>query len=121
MQNVSDIMIRKYGTDFNCEINNFRECRRKDKMKTELTIEESLKREKGMIFPQDFSEKTLLAVAHSHNCINALKKQIPIRPITYTGTNRADCPVCGATVRWMEKPWGDWCSNCGQRLDWTEN
>ena len=89
-------------------------------MKTELTIEESLKREKGMIFPQDFSEKTLLAVAHSHNCINALKKQIPIRPITYTGTNRADCPVCGATVRWMEKPWGDWCSNCGQRVDWTE-
>ena len=90
-------------------------------MKTELTIEESLKREKGMIFPQDFSEKTLLAVAHSHNCINALKKQIPIRPITYTGTNRADCPACGATVRWTQKPWGDWCSNCGQRLDWTEN
>lgn len=27
------------------------------KMKTELTIEESLRREKGMVFPQDFSEK----------------------------------------------------------------
>ena len=34
-------------------------------MKTELTIEESLKREKGMIFPSDMSERTLLAVSHS--------------------------------------------------------
>lgn len=51
----------------------------------------------------------------------SMKRQTPIRPITYTGTNRADCPVCGATMRGIGKPYGDWCSKCGQALDWTEN
>ena len=93
-------------------------------MKTELTIEESLKREKGMIFPQDFSEKTLLAVAHSRNCIEALEKQIPkavhnIYPteIEETGTHilTGDCPVCGSPVPAEQR----YCWSCGQRLEWT--
>lgn len=50
--------------------------------------------------------------------LKAFEKQIPKNPITYKGTNRADCPVCGATVRGINEPFGDWCSRCGQKLDW---
>lgn len=39
-------------------------------------------------------------------------------PITYSGTNRANCPICGATVRGISKPFGEFCGKCGQRLDW---
>lgn len=49
--------------------------------------------------------------------IEALEKQIPKKPITYTGTNRADCPVCGNTVRGIKEPFGNYCSKCGQKLD----
>lgn len=48
----------------------------------------------------------------------ALEKQIPKKPVTYKNTNRADCPVCGATVRGIKEPFGDWCSKCGQKLGW---
>ena len=34
--------------------------------------------------------------------VAAMKKQIPKRPVTYTPTNRADCPVCGETVRGID-------------------
>lgn len=40
------------------------------------------------------------------------------KPITYSGTNRADCPICGATVRGIGKPFGEFCGKCGQRLKW---
>ena len=49
--------------------------------------------------------------------IEALEKQIPMKPITYAGTNRADCPKCGSTVRGIKEPFGDNCSKCGQKLD----
>lgn len=83
-------------------------------MKTELTIEESLKREKGMIFPQDFSEKTLLAVSHNHNCVEALKKQIPIKVVL--NQSYYSCPVCG-TIRSIKQK-HNFCHDCGQALDW---
>nr|DAP98242.1 MAG TPA: PROTEIN/RNA Complex, archaeal, ribosomal, 50S, protein.0A [Caudoviricetes sp.] len=95
-------------------------------MKTELTIEESLKREKGMIFPSDMSERTLLAVSHSRNCIDALKKQIPqkvnevyqARIVDIPGKciSAGDCPVCGSPV--PTKHW--YCWSCGQRIKWPE-
>lgn len=52
--------------------------------------------------------------------IRALEKQVPMKPITYNETNRADCPVCKSTVRGINVPFGDYCANCGQRLDWKE-
>ena len=52
--------------------------------------------------------------------IKALEKQIPKKPITHSNTNRSDCPCCGATVRGIKNPFGDWCSNCGQKLDWSD-
>ena len=53
-------------------------------------------------------------------CQAAMEKQIAKKAITYRGTNRADCPACGATVRGIDAPFGNWCSKCGQRLDWEE-
>lgn len=49
--------------------------------------------------------------------VAALEKQIPKKPVTHKDTNRADCPVCGATVRGIKEPFGDWCSKCGQKLE----
>ncbi|MBD5543772.1 MAG: hypothetical protein HDR01_05910 [Lachnospiraceae bacterium] len=63
------------------------------------------------------SERIVSAV---NEAISALEKQIPEKPITYKGTNRADCPVCGAMVRGIKEPFGDWCSKCGQALDWSD-
>ena len=51
---------------------------------------------------------------------SALEKQMPKKPITYNDTNRADCPCCNSTVRGIKEPFGNWCSNCGQALDWSE-
>lgn len=50
----------------------------------------------------------------------AMEKQRAKKPVTYLETNRADCPVCGSTVRGIDKPFGDYCSRCGQKLDWSE-
>ena len=49
----------------------------------------------------------------------ALKeKASPKKPITYADTNRADCPICKSTVRGISRPFGDYCSHCGQLIDW---
>ena len=53
-------------------------------------------------------------------CQAAMEKQIAKKAITYRGTNRADCPACGATVRGIDAPFGNWCSKCGQKLDWSD-
>lgn len=53
-------------------------------------------------------------------CQAAMEKQTAKKAITYRGTNRADCPACGATVRGIDAPFGNWCSKCGQRLDWED-
>ena len=60
------------------------------------------------------------AIGTVEECLSAVEKQTAKKPVTYKGTNRADCPICGATVRGISKPFGDWCSNCGQKLDWSD-
>ena len=60
------------------------------------------------------------AIGTPEECRAAVEKQTAKKPVTYKGTNRADCPICGATVRGISKPFGDWCSNCGQKLDWSD-
>lgn len=94
--------------------------------KIELTMEDSLKREKGMIFPQDFSDHTRQAVAHSRNCMTALEKQIAkvpqnIKNIKFTGCIReqfkkGDCPRCNSYVDTDDD--FKFCSECGQKLNW---
>lgn len=49
------------------------------------------------------------AMGTVEECREAREKQKALNPVTYTGTNRADCPVCGATVRGIGKPFGNWC------------
>ncbi len=56
-----------------------------------------------------------------HMAIQALTKAEPKKPVIYSDTNRADCPVCGAAVRGIKEPFGDWCSRCGQVLDWGDS
>lgn len=73
-----------------------------------LTLSEKEKKELNMLEP---IYKT---------AVSALEKQIPQKPITYKGTNCADCPICGARVRGIDKPFGNWCSKCGQALDWRK-
>lgn len=40
-------------------------------------------------------------------CREAVEKQRAKKPIIYCGTNRADCPNCGNTVRGIKDPFGN--------------
>ena len=52
-----------------------------------------------------------------HNAIVALEKQIPKK------VTKSVCPSCNRIFlfRHGEKRKGDYCDNCGQALDWSEN
>ena len=52
-----------------------------------------------------------------HNAIVALEKQIPKK------VTKSACPSCKRIFlfRHGEKRKGDYCDNCGQALDWSEN
>ena len=52
--------------------------------------------------------------------LEMMEQQTAKKAITYRDTNRADCPACGATVRGIGAPFGNWCSKCGQKLDWSD-
>lgn len=79
---------------------------------------------------KEISEKILLPdlqeiqkyreIGTVEECREARERQIPKKPVLYKGTNGADCPVCGNTVRGISKPFGEWCSHCGNKLDWSE-
>lgn len=43
--------------------------------------------------------------------MQAKKRETAMKPI---------CPVCGENVRGLGKQWGNWCSHCGQKLDWGD-
>ena len=60
------------------------------------------------------------AIGTVEECRAAVEKQKAKKPVTYKGTNIADCPICGATVRGISKHFGDWCSHCGHKLDWSD-
>ena len=61
------------------------------------------------------------AIGTVEECREAAEKQKPKMPVTYQGTNQSDCPTCGAIVRGIKDPFGDWCSKCGQALDWSKS
>lgn len=49
----------------------------------------------------------------------ALKKQIPKKPVY--GAANIKCPNCGATLLYYFPSFKiDYCDECGQRLDWSE-
>lgn len=53
--------------------------------------------------------------------IEALKKEIPMKPIEYDSEflHFGDCPCCQKSIN----DYDDWktCSNCGQKLDWSDD
>ena len=61
--------------------------------------------------------------------INALEKQIPEKP-EYEADGYADgelvydyakCPICGHDFEYGINDWGcEYCSDCGQKLDWSD-
>lgn len=60
------------------------------------------------------------AIGTVMECQEAGERQKAKKPLLHKDTNRADCPVCGGTVRGIDKPFGNWCSHCGQEIDWSE-
>ena len=52
-----------------------------------------------------------------HNAIEALEKQIPKK------VTKSVCPSCHRIFlfRHGERRKGDYCDNCGQALDWSDN
>lgn len=51
--------------------------------------------------------------------IEALEKQIPKKPVY--GAANIKCPNCGATLLYYFYSFKiDYCDECGQRLDWSE-
>ena len=51
--------------------------------------------------------------------IKALEKQIPKKPVY--GAANIKCPNCGATLLYYFYSFKiDYCDECGQRLDWSE-
>lgn len=85
-------------------------------MKTDLSFEESLKRERSKIFTADFLEGTLQSISHQRNCIEAIEKQIP-KKITDIHVDEYYCPACGAenTLKFNY-----YCPTCGQKLSWSD-
>ena len=47
--------------------------------------------------------------------VDALKKQIPMKPILCDDEDLI-CPTCDADVDWKY-----YCEKCGQKIDWSEN
>lgn len=68
----------------------------------------------------DCGKSTMTCRDLLEECKIAVEKQIPKKPITYKETNRADCPICGSTVRGIDNPFGNYCAKCGQVLDWSD-
>lgn len=65
---------------------------------------------------------TMGEISHSQNiealemAKQALEKQIPKKPVDYDGKIKVGfCPDCEAVVT------SDFCDNCGQALDWSDN
>lgn len=61
-----------------------------------------------------------VSIGTIEECREAMERQTPQKVITYKESNIADCPICGAVVRGINKPFGDYCSKCGQKLDWSD-
>ena len=53
--------------------------------------------------------------------IMALEKQIPKKPVDDPENGWFECPNCGATLLYYFHLFKiDYCDECGQRLDWSE-
>ena len=62
-------------------------------------------------------EKTPLALKAMRKCKEAISKQIPQKPTPYKGFE-GKCTCCG--VIFLDRS-TNYCGNCGQALDWTND
>lgn len=61
------------------------------------------------------SMRTAFVFMKAHN---ALKKQIPQKPVILADKNACGCSVCGNIIN---DCLAYYCSKCGQRIDWEES
>lgn len=85
-----------------------------------MTVDEAIKQFKERLGIPDYKTQIPEYYEAMELAVEVLEKQVPKEPITYNGTNRADCPVCREAVRGIKNPFGSYCSGCGQKLDWKE-
>ena len=89
-------------------------------MTTQKTIEWLEAIEEKYIHGGDelFDQKRKIAIS---NAVEALEKQIP-KKLVYIGIEQC-CPVCkeGICLIGDDGCYGNFCGNCGQALDWSEN
>ena len=54
-------------------------------------------------------------------CIKALEKQIPKKPVNYDSVPHSRCPVCKNAVKvFKDAHEYHYCLYCGQALDWSD-
>lgn len=70
--------------------------------------------------------KQYKAIGTPEECLAAVEKQKIVKPIIeYKQTQDCvtevewKCPICGTNYIELE-PCGEWCSYCGQKLDWSD-
>lgn len=85
-----------------------------------MTEQEAIKIFKDRLELTDYRKQVPEYYEAMELAVKALEKQMPKKPITYNDTNRADCPCCNSTVRGIKESFGNWCSKCGQKIDWSE-
>lgn len=82
------------------------------------------------LFREEWDKNSNTPNAHALDfAIQALEKQIAKKP-EYEADGYADgelvydyakCPICGHDFEYGIKDWGcNYCSDCGQKLDWSE-
>lgn len=85
-----------------------------------MTTQEAIEYFENIIKASKIGKASEKSIEPHEAAVEALKKQNPMKPITHDKTNRADCPTCNNIVRGISKPFGNWCSHCGQVIDWKE-
>lgn len=76
-----------------------------------MSMQDSLERERNRVFPQDFSEGTMLAIQHHKNVMAALERvvQEQKKPVFL-------CPKCGGEIGYQFH----FCCHCGTELVWQD-
>ena len=83
---------------------------------TQMTAEEAIKTIQVAIAEVEWNYPLDYSIAFE-TAIEALEKQIPKK------VTKSVCPSCNRIFlfRHSEKRKGDYCDNCGQALDWSDN
>ena len=82
-----------------------------------MTVEEAIKELRKICKAREKSCRhvCLIGGCEVEKAIEALKKQIPKKPIWHNDTTYLKCSVCGSFDI------GDgYCGDCGQKIDWSE-